>query len=1125
MQRRRLSFLAAASLAAATLAAAVPTRADSPFAEWTPLGPDLIHNGQATSGSVEATGRLSVVAVNPLNPLGDIWIGAATGGVWRGAIYPSPSWEPMTDDAPTLAVGAIALDGCSFERCNTVWVGTGENAIRRDTQYGKGVLKGSYNPATHEYDWLLLGEEHFSGGNIARLLLDPTTPDGPGKVLYVALSSGVTSNAAHSTVTTTPKSPYGIWKSVDGGATWKLKLEAAEPATDLEMDPLDSQVLYAGLRHLGLRRSADGGETWEAIDAEPIPEATTESDWPELAIHHTPGMEKPLLYTVLGPCEHPHKKYTPISCFPRVYRSDDGGDTWELRYQEQNNVVNLSTYISYTHALTIHPENPDVVWYGGTRLFRSEDGGKEWKFIASNTHPDHHQLLPVPCLICQDGWFFLDLNDGGLAIGDGEWDWTSEAQMGLAVTQFQSLDATVGAEFLLGGTQDNGTLIYEGSDVWDHIDDGDAASTLIDRDDFETLYDVYVGSPPQRCNKVGYCPQSWPSIPGLVINGQVFGDLLPDTEADDDPNVSWYPPLVQSPTAPGLDHLLLFGTIDLFWSDDNGEEWHRVTPAPPAAPLAGSTPIAELGGAINPVTTIAASPAHTSWIYAGFYDGQLWHLDDVAHEWTLVDSGLPDRPVTSIVCHPEEEKTLYVSFAGFGEHSIYRSTNGGASWTPIDDSTGGEVAPASVNTLAIEPTAPYRLWAGTDYGVYLREGAPGQELWGKTAGLPNVAVYALRILEDGSQIYAATHGRGVWTRTTYPKVDIHLEDCCGYVDLYDPQPLVGISGYGFEPIESCTMSLFQGETLCASSAQDALGATLSTDGHGFLVAGREGLFEDRKAAWACFGGQCAGGVPWSRCQADRVEVRCGERAVVAAVQAAGDELDPPSTRLQLDPGAAGGAFTLTPALVRRGQAALALCEVQVATEPGEAQTQVLARAAEAINGDPVCRLAAVFAHVEDGKEEGPGEDELATLPRLVLQAPNRSGLALVGEVRPAAGAKAIVGGFRRSGGGTRVAPQLRLDGRAEGGALTLTERSQLGVCTQTVATRRGESAEEVAARLEQAFQGPETPPALPWERGCSAAQNPRDVIRRGASLYFGMGMEIELSNGDTGLAVTIGGGR
>lgn len=1120
MNRLRCAIFLTAALAAIT-----PAGADSPFAQWTPLGPNLITHGQASSGTVEVTGRMTAVAVNPLNPLGDVWIGAATGGVWHGSVYPTSSWEPMTDDAPTLAVGAIALDGCNFERCNTVWVGTGENAIRRDTQYGKGVLKGSYNPETHGYDWQLLGEEHFAGGSIARLLLDPATPDGPGKTVYVALSSGVTANAAQSTVTTSPKSPFGIWKSVDGGASWEPKLETEAPATDLEMDPLDSKVLYAGLRHLGLRRSPDGGETWVPIDAEPIPEATTDSDWPELAVYRTPGMEQPVLYAALGKCEHPHKKFQPIGCFPRIYRSDDGGDTWQLTYQVQNGAVNLGTYISYTHALTIHPENPDVVWYGGVRLYRSVDGGKEWKAVAGSTHPDHHQLLPVPCEVCPEGWTFFDLNDGGFSIGDGEFLWGSELQYGLAVTQFQSLDATVGADFLLGGTQDNGTLIYQGSDVWDHIDNGDSASTLIDRDDLETLYDVFVGSPPRRCNKVGFCPASWPSIPGLVINGQVFGDLLPDTELDENPNVSWYPPLVQTPAAPGLDHLLFFATIDLFWSHDNGEEWHQVTPAPPAAPLGGATPIDELGGAINPITTIAVPPTHTSWIYVGFYDGQLWHLDDVAHQWTRVDTGLPDRPVTSIVCHPTEEKTLYVSFAGFGAHSIYRSLDGGTSWKAIDDSADGEVAHASVNVLAVEPEAPFRLWAGTDYGVYLREGSPGLELWGKTNGLPNVAVYALRILEDGSQIYAATHGRGVWARATRPAIDIYLEDCCGYEDLYDPQPLVGISGYGFEPGESCSLTLFQGPAACGSSVRDALGAELSTDRYGFLAASREGFFEDRKTAWACFAGQCAGGLPWSRCQPDRVAVRCGGRTVETALRPAGDELDPPSTHLRLAPGAAGGTFTLTPTLVRRGQAALPLCAVQVAAEAGEAPDRVLSRAAEAVNSDPVCRLAAVMARVEGLEPPRGREDESALPPRLALSAPNRSGLALVGEVRPAAGTTATLGAFGRPSEGSRVAPRLTVAGRAAGGVLRITERSPLGVCTKTLVTRRDESAEEIAARLEQSFLGPEVAPSLPWEPGCSARQNPRDVIRRGRALYFGLGLDLELSHDDPGLAVSIGAGR
>src|SRR5262245_26316704 len=112
--------------------------------KWKPLGPALINNGQAWPGRVQVTGRINVVAPNPHNRLGDVWIGSATGGVWHGSIYPEIIWKPMTDRAASLAVGAIRLDSCSPVRCQTVWVGTGENSIRRDTQYGRGVLRGKW---------------------------------------------------------------------------------------------------------------------------------------------------------------------------------------------------------------------------------------------------------------------------------------------------------------------------------------------------------------------------------------------------------------------------------------------------------------------------------------------------------------------------------------------------------------------------------------------------------------------------------------------------------------------------------------------------------------------------------------------------------------------------------------------------------------------------------------------------------------------------------------------------------------------------------------------------------------------------------------------------------------------
>lgn len=1093
---------------------------DDLFSSWTPLGPTLVTNGQSHNGSrTSVTGRINAVAVNPHNPLGDIWVGAATGGVWNGSIDPEPSWSPMTDDQATLAVGQLALDSCSPVRCETVWAGTGENSIRRDTQYGLGLLNGRWDGESHSYEWQRLGAETFAGGNIARLLLDPSTPDTAEKVLYVALSSGVTANATHSTLTTKPPQPFGIWKSVDAGATWQLKLAAEHPATDLEMDPTNPKVLYAGIRRVGMFKSEDGGETWnpihDLVGGGTLPaEMTTGSDWPELAVYRQPGMAEAVLYAVLGPCEHPHKKWQPIGCKPTVYRSKDSAASWQQVYPNAEEDLSINSYVSYTHALTIHPFDPDTLWYGGTRLYKSTDGGKDWSLAGwEDLHPDHHQLLPVLYDFLKP-LAFLSANDGGLYIGDGDELWYDSAQKGLAVTQFQSLDATQYASFLLGGTQDNGTLIYEGSEVWNHIDDGDSASTLIDRDDFETLYDIYVGSSPRRCNKVGSCPQSWPHIPG-----QPGGDILPDTEGDQDPNVSWYPPMIQAQAAPGIEHVLYFGTVDLFWSHNQGKLWHRITPAPPLPPLGGTTTFAELGGAQNPITTIAVElPSHDR-LYAGFYDGQLWAFEVADHAWTPIDANLPDRPVNSILLHPADPKTLFVALAGFGEHSVYTTTLGSGAWTPFDDSTDGALAVASTNSLAIEPAHPYRMWAGTDYGVYQKDDG---EPWIKTGGLPNVAVYALRVTEDGSSLYAGTHGRGVWARSTHPKIDFYFEDCCGETDLYDPQPLVGFDGWGFEPNQSCELSLFAAGELCGRSSLDADGAAVSTNEHGIVVTTKAGAYGPRAKGLACRGGFCAGGIDPARCAVDRLSLSCGRQVEERRLARPTASLDPASGALTLKTRGRAGRFTLTPTLVPAEGAAIRLCEVSFESREGEDDETVLGRAAAALDADPLCRLAGVFAELERADLGGKSEDDFPSAAALRLTAPNRQGLALVPELSGVGGGGFGLGSLGREG--RRVVPRLSVAGSAAGGTMKVTARSPFGLCTKTLATTAGERAEEVATRLARAFAEPERG-GFSLEARCPAGQQAFDVLQTGASLSFLWGLELTVESGDPGLTITAGAAR
>src|SRR5207344_1325215 len=128
----------------------------------------------------------------------------------------------------------------------------------------------------------------------------------------------------------------------------------------------------------------------------------------------------------------------------------------------------------------------------------------------------------------------------------------------------------------------------------------------------------------------------------------------------------------------------------------------------------------------------------------------------------------------SIAVHPTDPKRAYVAFTGFGQHSIYSTESAGASWNPFD-AGDPDVASGPVNVLHVETKAPHRMWAGADDGVYSRlDPGPGRR-WARTSpGLPNVAVYDFDVSADGQRIYAATHGRGVWTMSTSPWPKIYM---------------------------------------------------------------------------------------------------------------------------------------------------------------------------------------------------------------------------------------------------------------------------------------------------------------------------------------------------------------
>src|SRR6266567_7188511 len=172
--RRWLEAFRGACTTAAILGSCSAPLAQIGGINWFPIGPADISGGQTYgNGRVNVSGRATAIAVNPKN-INDIWLGTANGGVSHTTDQ-GTHWLPMSDEEASLAVGAIALDNCSANGCAVIYVGTGENAIRRDTYYGMGLLIGQTSGGEFPtFGWTLKGAKFFQFASINNVLLDPS---------------------------------------------------------------------------------------------------------------------------------------------------------------------------------------------------------------------------------------------------------------------------------------------------------------------------------------------------------------------------------------------------------------------------------------------------------------------------------------------------------------------------------------------------------------------------------------------------------------------------------------------------------------------------------------------------------------------------------------------------------------------------------------------------------------------------------------------------------------------------------------------------------------------------------------------------------------------------------------
>jgi uncharacterized repeat protein (TIGR01451 family) len=907
---------------------------------WSPMGPDPA----CCFYPDVVSGRATAVAVNPNNSQ-DLWLGTAGGGVWHSADG-GEHWKSMSDNQPSGAIGALALDNCDVTPfCQTVYAGTGENAIRRDTYYGAGLLVGTFDGTSVTWSPPQTGAPYdITRGSIWNIVLGPKPPSGP-RAIYVTFSSGVTSSASEATVTApepfggSPTAGYGIYASDTSFATWrKLSIPGTATAagnqkpTDLEMDPSDPNTLYAGFMDTGLFKSTDGGTTWcpltpgiprtaacQALypikagqNLPPHPVGQAIFDDVEIAIAPTNHLH---VYATFGRC--PNKFL--YDCTPDIYDSPDGGLTWTHQYTGSSTPTSETApdiscphqYSRYSHGLTIDPGSENTIYLGGFHICRSTSQGAFWDApvdtwskspslnnptaTRSYIHPDHRKTSFSPTV----SGLMYDANDGGLAISANSGaTWTPKAQ-GISSLEFQAIATSVHSQSIIGGLQDNSCFIWKGGKQWSQLSDrcGDAGFGImpsVDSPEFTlnwwiTSNDYYCrsGVPSYLCSNSDFAvlPQRSTDNGGTWLDPHYSPHVYDAALQTGEPR-AFYPPLLQLPNS-SYD---LFGASRLYYNPTDGPDW---TPLSPVLSFATNT---EILGGTDVITAVAVAPTNGSHMYVGYYSGKIFSSTAPCTDASCwPGSFFAPGPITMMAVDPTDENTVYATVGGFasGPH-VYKAAmvNGVQTWGPIASAPALNGAP--VNSVALED--PNTVYVGTDHTIYQSTNAGGT--WSAfNFGLPDVPVYMITFDPVYNRLLAATHGRGIYV-LSHPTIKY-------YADRTSPGVLKAMMFSGpFLPNQSCLLQVMRSDgSVCASGRNDALGGIVRTDGQGSLVTSRTGYYVDSPLVWVCAQGNCLGS-PVANCNTSgnpmaSLEVACGSQVATSAIDGPTVVADPPTASLTL----------------------------------------------------------------------------------------------------------------------------------------------------------------------------------------------------------------------------------
>lgn len=688
-------------------------------------------------GPAGMSGRITAIDVVESNP--DImYAGAASGGIWKsesGGI----SWEPIFDKYGAHSIGAIDIYQKSPD---IIWVGTGEGNPRNSQSAGAGV----YRSLDGGRSWQLMGLEGTR--NIHRIIVHPDDPN----TVYVGAQGNAWADSEH----------RGVYKTTDGGKTWSKILynNTRTGIGDMVMDPNNPNKIIAGMWEFrrwpwtfksggegsGLYITVDGGENWTEITSE---DGLPEGELGRIGLAIAPGKTN-VVYA------HVESKKNGL------YRSEDGGFTWELRQTVENDpeVGNRPFYYSEIY---VDPFNENRVFSIYTYVSMSEDGGKSFESLYpfyNWIHPDHHAFW----ISSTSPGFMIDGNDGGMNITyDGGKNWRFVEN--IPVGQFYHIELDNDIPYnIYGGMQDNGSwqgpaYVWRDGGIrnsyWDELFFGDGFDLLMDASD-----ERYVFAMSQQGNVGRVDLESGSSR--FVQPTHPEGKVL---------RFNWNAPIMSDPFD---GKTIYFGSQFVHKSTDRGESWEIISPD-----LTTNDPEKQLQhesggltmdatGAENHTTLLAIepSPVEQGVIWAGSDDGLIHVTKDGGANWTNV-SKFP-KEVPAGVWVGQIRASTYNKGEAFAVANDYRrgnwepyllhTTDYGKKWTNIAKDKGLEGYVLSFVQDAIEPNL---MFVGTELGLYVSVDA-GKTFTKWTNGYPTASTYDMEIHPREHDLAIATFGRAFW---------------------------------------------------------------------------------------------------------------------------------------------------------------------------------------------------------------------------------------------------------------------------------------------------------------------------------------------------------------------------